>query len=92
MKLEKLYLDIVAEDGAGLICHAADTTLGGLAFHPASLLAWGRDRERAATRRRVRAVDEKKWLARGYLSMPDGGVDEGWVIHEAVVLRGRQRK
>ena len=53
MKLEKLYLDIVAEDGAGLICYAADTTLGGLAFHPASLLAWGADCERAATRRWV---------------------------------------
>jgi hypothetical protein len=50
MKLEKLYLDVVADDGAGLICYAVDSALGGLAFHPASLLAWGADHERAAVR------------------------------------------
>jgi hypothetical protein len=49
MKFKKLYLDAVADDGAGVVGYAADATIGGLTFHPASLLAWNGDRAQAAS-------------------------------------------
>ncbi|MDR2981130.1 MAG: hypothetical protein LBV12_02655 [Puniceicoccales bacterium] len=53
MELEKFYLDVVTEDGAGAIGYSSRARMMGLSLRPAVLLQWEADREKAPVQQRA---------------------------------------